>query len=170
MRKNLIPAALVLMLAAGLAACAPGGGSGPGSPTAATSSATASSGPASPGGSPTAVPGQGDAELAVLFKASAEAKAVSYTLRCRGGEAAAGSKHPTAAAACAALKQDPAILTPGPRPTDRACTQQYGGPQTATVTGTVDGKTVKSEFSRTDGCEIEFWNAAKDVLGSSGGA
>ncbi|WP_445155406.1 SSI family serine proteinase inhibitor [Arthrobacter sp. Hor0625] len=168
MRKNLIPAALVLMVAAGLAACAPGGGSGPGSPTAAPSSA--SSAPASPGTSPTAVPGQGDAELAVLFKSSADAKAVSYTLRCSNGEPAAGSNHPTAAAACAAVKQNPAILSPGPRPTDRACTQQYGGPQTATVTGTVDGKTVKSEFSRTDGCEIELWNAAKDVLGSSGGA
>ena len=59
---------------------------------------------------------------------------------------------------------------PGPRPTDQACTQQYGGPQKATVTGSVDGKAVESKFSRTDGCEIAAWDAAKDVLGSSGGA
>ena len=69
--------------------------------------------------------------------------------------------------ACTALKSNAAILSPAPRPTDQACTQQYGGPQQATVTGVVDGKPVEANFSLTDGCEIAAWNAAKDVLGSA---
>ena len=40
----------------------------------------------------------------------------------------------------------------------------------ATVTGVVDGHQVQATFTLKDGCEIAAWNAAKDVLGSSGGA
>ena len=47
---------------------------------------------------------------------------------------------------------------------------QYGGPQEATVTGVVDGQPVETTFTLRDGCEIAAWNAAKDVLGSTGGA
>ena len=62
------------------------------------------------------------------------------------------------------------MLTPAPPPTDQACTQQYGGSQEATVTGVVDGRSVEASFSKRDGCEIAAWDAAKDVLGSDGGA
>ncbi|MFP5311915.1 MAG: serine protease inhibitor, partial [Actinomycetes bacterium] len=62
------------------------------------------------------------------------------------------------------------ILAPEAPGTAQACTQQYGGPQTAAVTGVVDGVAVDSTFARTNGCEISAWNAAKDVLGSAGGA
>ena len=79
-------------------------------------------------------------------------------------------KHPDAAAACTALKNNPAILSPAPPPTDQACTQQYGGSQKATVTGIVDGRAVEASFSKADGCEIAAWDAAKDVLASNGGA
>ncbi len=53
--------------------------------------------------------------------------------------------------------------------TDQACTMQYGGPATAKVTGSVDGKEVSASFNRTDGCQIALWDAAKSVLGSDGG-
>ncbi|HJV98177.1 MAG TPA: serine protease inhibitor, partial [Arthrobacter sp.] len=52
----------------------------------------------------------------------------------------------------------------------QVCTEQYGGPQTATVTGIVDDTPVEASFARTNGCEIGVWNAAQDVLGASGGA
>ena len=64
----------------------------------------------------------------------------------------------------------PAILSPAPPAKNQTCTQQYGGPQVATVTGVVDGRAVQVNFSLTNGCEIAAWKAAKDVLGSSGGA
>lgn len=186
MRTNLIPTALILMTAVGLAACAPGGGPAPSASS--TGPASASSPGSTPSADaettvpapspsaefPSAGPGQGNAELAIMVTSGQGTKAVNYTLVCRDGIPAAESKHPKAAAACTAIMNNPAILTPAPVSKDRACTQQapveYGGPQQATVTGSVDGKAVESKFSRTDGCQIAAWNAAKDVLGSSGGA
>jgi len=115
-------------------------------------------------------PGQGNAELAITVVPSPGAPEVDYTLVCSAGTPAAESNHPNAAAACAALKANPGILAPAPAGTSRPCTQQYGGPQTATVTGMVDGVAVDSKFARTNGCEISAWDAARDVLGAAGGA
>jgi hypothetical protein len=42
-----------------------------------------------------------------------------------------------------------------------ACTQIYGGPETAAIKGTVKGSKINSAFSRTDGFQIARWNAAK---------
>jgi hypothetical protein len=115
-------------------------------------------------------PGKGDVELAITVRPSEDGTAVNYTLVCRDGSPAAESQHPGAAAACAALKENAGILDqPGPR-SDVLCTQQYGGPQVATVTGVVDGIRVETTFALRNGCEIGAWNAAKDVLGSASGA
>ncbi|QCB95654.1 serine protease inhibitor [Arthrobacter sp. PAMC25564] len=182
-RPALVLAAL-LMAAAGLAACTPNGGSAP-SPSASTTAPTPTT-PSpgtpspdtettSPAPSPSAAPlpsgpGQGNAELAIMVKPSETGTPANFTLVCQNGAPAAESQHPSAAAACTALKANPAILSPVPAGKDRVCTQQYGGPQQATVTGIVDGSSVEASFSLRDGCEIAAWNAAKDVLGSSGGA
>lgn len=115
-------------------------------------------------------PGKGNAELAISVVPDEGQPAVNYTLVCQGGVPAAESQHPSADAACAALKANASLLSPPPQDPDRACTQQYGGPQKATVSGAVDGVPVESSFSRTDGCEISAWDAAKAVLGPAGGA
>jgi hypothetical protein len=52
-----------------------------------------------------------------------------------------------------------------PTPRGTACTQQFGGPETATVTGTFAGKRVDAEFSRANGCEIARWEQASALLG-----
>jgi hypothetical protein len=44
-----------------------------------------------------------------------------------------------------------------PVPADVACTEIYGGPATARVRGTLQGKPVDARFSRTNGCEIARW-------------
>ena len=119
---------------------------------------------------PSAGPGQGNAELAITVVPSEGAAEINYTLVCTSGTPAAESSHPDAAAACAALKAEPGIIAPAPPGSAQPCTQQYGGPQKATVTGMVDGVAVDSSFARTNGCEISAWNAAKDVLGAAGGA
>ena len=105
-----------------------------------------------------------------MVKPSETAAALSYTLVCQGGEPAAESEHPSAAEACMALKENPSLLSPPAPGTERACTQQYGGPQTATVTGMVDGTAVEAGFSLRDGCEIAAWKAAEKILGPAGGA
>lgn len=42
---------------------------------------------------------------------------------------------------------------------DRVCTEQYGGPQTATISGTLDEQTVDASIDRANGCGINDWDA-----------
>jgi FlaG/FlaF family flagellin (archaellin) len=49
-----------------------------------------------------------------------------------------------------------------------ACTQQYGGPETATVTGTLHGEAIDAKFSRVNGCEISRWEQATPLLEAAG--
>ncbi len=182
MRLRLAALALAALL---MPACTPtpDGGSTP-SPTPSPPSATASGTPApspdtetsvpapapAPSLPPAAGPGQGNAELAITVTPAEGEPGVSHTLVCEEGVPAAESSHPDAAAACAALKENAALLNPATPGTAQACTEQYGGPQKATVTGVVDGVPVDAEFARTNGCEISAWDGAKDVLGAAGGA
>ena len=76
----------------------------------------------------------------------------SYTLRC----APAAGTLPHRAAACTKLMKLQRPFAPTPR--NVACTQIYGGPQEAFVTGRFRGKLVRARFSRKDGCEIARWN------------
>ncbi|MEV7603960.1 serine protease inhibitor [Paenarthrobacter sp. NPDC089322] len=80
------------------------------------------------------------------------------------------SNLPDAPAALAAVEQfGEEAFFPVPRP-DRTCTQQYGGPQVARVTGWFRGRRVDSTFSRTDGCEIARWRSISPLLGGTGGS
>lgn len=174
MRMRFVGPLLAVLAVTGLAACSgtPTPGS-TGSATQAPSSSAASSGPTAPGSvspsSQPATPGQGNAELSITLLEAPDAPLKAFTLVCAAGTPAAESEHPSAAEACTAIKDNPAILNPAPTKTDQACTMQYGGPATAKVTGSVDGKEVTAAFSRTDGCQIALWDAAKSILGSDGG-
>ncbi len=65
-------------------------------------------------------------------------------------------------ACAAASKLSAADLAP--TPADTACTQIYGGPETASIKGTLNGEKVDAKFSRTDGCEIKRWEIASPLL------
>lgn len=80
---------------------------------------------------------------------------------------------------CAVLREDaldprcrllgglePRDLDPVPRGT--ACTQVYGGPATARVTGELRGVRVWAEFDLTDACEIARWRRNAALLGAPG--
>ena len=127
-----------------------------------SSSAPTSSSPAS-SSSPSAAPqtGAGTAagELAVELDRGEGGPPETYTLTC--GPAPAGDL-PDPAAACAQLAGQPdpfAELAP-----DIACTQLFGGPQTARVTGTWAGADVDLQLSRTDGCRISQWDRLGPLL------
>ncbi len=47
---------------------------------------------------------------------------------------------------------------------DTACTQIYGGPEVATIKGTIRGNPVDATFSRTDGCAISRWDSVAPLL------
>jgi hypothetical protein len=82
-----------------------------------------------------------------------------YTLTCVGVPA---GDHPDPDAACAHLEglEEPFA----PLPTDMACTEQYGGPETAHITGRWHAEDVDVELSRTDGCRISQWESLGPVL------
>ena len=137
----------VLLLLA-LAGCAAptGGGSD------ASSSASASGTPA-------------DDDLTIVLDRGDGTEPERYTLTCT--EAPDGD-HPDAAAACAHLEgiEDPFA----PLPTDMVCTEQYGGPETARITGRWHAEDVDVELSRIDGCRIFQWESLGPLLPPVDGA
>ena len=86
----------------------------------------------------------------------------TYVLDCHR----TGGTHPNAEKACARLDEvtvygkDPFAKTPR----GAMCTMQYGGPATARVTGTWQGRPVDATYDRSDGCEISRWNRLGPVL------
>jgi subtilisin inhibitor-like len=73
-----------------------------------------------------------------------------------------GGTHPDAAAACAALAENEDALKPVPG--HSLCTQQYGGPEEAEVTGTFGGQRVEAAFTKRNGCEIDRWERLDPLL------
>ncbi len=104
------------------------------------------------------------ADLTVVVDATGEGATTTYTLTCEP----AGGDHPDAEAACAAIAAAGGAAAFAPTPMGVACTEQWGGPQTATVTGTVAGEAVAADFSRTNGCEISRWDALEALFAGSG--
>jgi hypothetical protein len=77
-----------------------------------------------------------------------------------GGAVERSTLHcPSAAASCTKLAKLPADWY-APVPEDAACTQVFGGPQSARVRGTYRGRRIWVTFSRRNGCEIARWNRA----------
>ncbi|MFE6102953.1 SSI family serine proteinase inhibitor [Streptomyces laurentii] len=77
-----------------------------------------------------------------------------------------GGTHPAAANACKRLEQlARADGNPfAPVPDGQMCTQLYGGPATARITGTWQGRRVDARFSRANGCETDRWDNLRPVL------
>jgi hypothetical protein len=106
-------------------------------------------------------------ELTVAYDDGAGAETTG-SLTCRDGEARAtgalaDAGRPPAATLCAKARAIAQLLTTQPDK-DRMCTQIYGGPQTARVTGTIDGVKVDRRFTRTNGCEIADFGRAGALL------
>jgi hypothetical protein len=54
-----------------------------------------------------------------------------------------------------------------PTPAGVACSMIYGGPETATVTGTLRGTPIDAKFSRTDGCQTSRWRKVQKLLAAA---
>jgi Subtilisin inhibitor-like len=93
-----------------------------------------------------------ETSLTITFRAQPGAEPIVRTLRCDP----AGGTLANSARACSRLA---AMKSPfAPTPKNVACTQIYGGPETARVTGSYDGRRIWATFLRRDGCEIDRWN------------
>ncbi|MGW7435953.1 SSI family serine proteinase inhibitor [Streptomyces sp. NPDC054849] len=79
-----------------------------------------------------------------------------------------GGDHPWREQACAKLDKfakegkDPFA----PVSKRQICTMQNGGPATARITGTWNGRKVDATFRRTNGCEINRWDELEPLLPS----
>jgi hypothetical protein len=134
---------LFLLALVALTGCAGSTAAGPG-PTSSRPSPTASL-PAS--------------DLLVEIHRGGSSPTERYRLTCGPG---VSGNHPAGAAACAHLK---GLAHPfAPIPTDQMCTEIYGGPQTAHITGRWKGTAVDLRLSRVDGCRTEQWNSLGPLL------
>ena len=93
-------------------------------------------------------------ELKITVQLAEDGRPIVLNLTCDP----AGGDHPNPEAACAKLAEAGAPVF-DPVPSDQVCTKIFGGPQTATITGSYQGQEVDAAFSRADGCEIDRWDA-----------
>jgi hypothetical protein len=56
----------------------------------------------------------------------------------------------------------------GPPPDNVACTEIFGGPETARISGRLRGEPVSTILSRSDGCEINRWETFAGLLEQAG--
>lgn len=83
----------------------------------------------------------------------------TWTLTC----SPAGGDHPDPEAACAVIEE--IGVAPFQQDTsEMMCTQIMGGPEAATVTGTIGDARIDTEFNKQNGCEIERYESLGAVL------
>ncbi|MCV2491492.1 SSI family serine proteinase inhibitor [Geodermatophilus sp. YIM 151500] len=141
-----------------LAACAGTPGSGDAAGGDATGDATGTP-PSAPAGEDGPTAGGGDDDLVIEIDRGDGSPVQRYTLACGGSTP---GDLPGAEAACAHLT---GMAEPfAPVPADAVCTEQYGGPQTARITGRWHGQPVDLELSRVDGCRISQWDGLGPLL------
>jgi hypothetical protein len=91
----------------------------------------------------------------------------SGTLRCRpSGATGTGMFDGRAKRACARLADDPDVFQGVGDRDGRACAEVYGGPQTVSIRGRIDGRRFRVELDRADSCGIDDWNEIKWLIGS----
>jgi hypothetical protein len=89
-----------------------------------------------------------DLRISYWPEGRAAGQAQTSTLRC-------GPVGGTLARPAAACQKLAGMRNPfAPIPADAMCTEQYGGPQVALITGTFRGKRVWTQLQRRNGCEI----------------
>jgi hypothetical protein len=107
------------------------------------------------------------ADLNITYEHPDEGVSFTYRITCLGDTATITGDvdlDVDESAACLALAE-PEVqtrLVEG-APTDQVCTEQYGGPDVAVITGTLDEQPVDTTIDRTNGCGISDWD---DLLGA----
>jgi hypothetical protein len=101
--------------------------------------------------------------LTIVFTRANGIRHVAH-LRCSGTHATADGylRDVGPARACARARRAARLLTT--QPEKRACTQIYGGPERARVSGRIGARPVARGFSRTNGCQIADWTQIQPLL------
>ena len=103
------------------------------------------------GGEPTPAQAKTDLDVSV-WPSGRSGNQYEATLTC----SPAGGSLPDPERACDRLASlERPFLRPGGQ---IACTEIYGGPAVAEISGTFNGTEVDASFARSDGCEIALWD------------
>ena len=97
--------------------------------------------------------------VAITFDRDGKGGAAARTVRLR-----CPSRRREAACRALALPRDAFA----PPPAGQVCTEIYGGPETARIAGTVQGRRVDAAYTRTDGCAIARFERVEAVLRVAG--
>jgi hypothetical protein len=97
--------------------------------------------------------GRADTTRLSVHVTGAGPDSLSIDLRCGGSEP------------CDRAQLDKLAAVAEPADPTRACTMQYGGPEKAHMTGTLEGKPVDVEVTRSNGCGIADYEALFAALG-----
>ena len=119
---------------------------------------------------PVAVRGDGPViSLRVEVRPAPGATARQASLTCDGSPTATGFIADSRAACdlVSGNEKARARLVAGP-PANQVCTQLYGGPQRAQVSGRIAGRPVDATLTRVDGCGVADWSLLQPLLGPPG--
>jgi Subtilisin inhibitor-like len=138
-------------------------------PTPGTTTMPETPSPSTPGEVSTATPAErataaepGSTDLTIVVR-DGSGKTSTWRLTCDP----AGGTHPDPKSACRVLEANGAAALPAV-PKDKVCAQIYGGPETASITGTWQGNKIISQFARNDGCQISRWKLLEGLLPPGG--
>lgn len=95
--------------------------------------------------------------LSISISEDGGQQSAHYELDCRGSVLEETSTLPNALKACEFLLDNPKVLEQE-FPSDQICTEIYGGPETAEISGIIAGKSVNTSLSRNNGCNIKHWD------------
>jgi len=99
-----------------------------------------------------------------------EGQTARATLECRGRRArVTGFLRRARSRPCGFARREARFLASRPDP-DRVCTEVFGGPDTARVTGRIGKRRVDRRFSRSDGCAIADWDRASRLFAGAPGS
>ncbi|MEA2380441.1 MAG: hypothetical protein QOH72_412 [Solirubrobacteraceae bacterium] len=112
----------------------------------------------------TAAGSEDSVHLTVTFAREPGVRQVAH-LRCSASGARADGflRDVGARRACATARRLAGFLAGKPDP-NRACTQIFGGPERALVSGAIGTRRIRRAFSRTDGCKTADWRRAMPLL------
>ncbi len=88
------------------------------------------------------------------------------TLECGGHARGTGFLARAAEPACVLVRSGVLADVAKAHRTARLCTELYGGPQRARITGTVGRRRLKVSIDRSDGCGIDDWNMLRALVGA----
>jgi LysM repeat protein len=87
------------------------------------------------------------------------------TLSCDGSAHGTGFLRRAAGPACALIERGVIQQIAANQRSGRLCSQVYGGPQHAHITGTINRRRVNLTVNRTDGCAMTDWQTLEPLLG-----